>query len=244
MVGENGKPVPGGDASEGAASKDKLGGESGEGNAPEVTQQEQAALTEDKVRQMIAEATAKAVEQAREQGRRELQSAQDRNKAIQRRLGITEKRLKETDPDAIEHIELEDYKAGKAEDESRRANEEAFNAFKAKTSELLKEFDVDPDNKAIDWGENAPTFQEAYERVWKSAKKIRAEFEKSSSTRKEAELEAKITARIRRELELDSVDTSNGGGVTGDTAWKSKWASGELPATKENLAKAKKLLEL
>ena len=79
-------------------------------------------LTKELVAQMIAEATAQAITSARELGRRELQSQQDRNRAETARLehrarlaetafDAAQTRVRATNPDAADDLELAGLRA-------------------------------------------------------------------------------------------------------------------------------------
>jgi len=52
-----------------------------------------------------------------------------------------------------------------------------------------------------------------------------------------------LEAGLRKDLGLDSVDTSTSTGVSGsDADFQKKWNAGEIPASKENIARINKIL--
>jgi len=223
----------------------------------EEVPKEPPALTEERVQQLIAEATMKAVGQAKEAGRRELQGQQDRNRAevesANRRakfaedtLKTTRTRLSESDPDTAKEMELEEYRArekGRQTQEQVEAQQrqqvEFHSQFQSNLTQFITSLGVDPKDGRIDWGDDAPNYLEAQRRVLESATKIQKEniqTEKEGLEKRLKDLEAKVNE------EANSVETTSGGVVAGsDTEFIKKFASGELPYTKGNKARYEKI---
>lgn len=229
--------------------------------------QSQESLTLEKVQQMIADATEKAVEQAREQGRRELQSQQDRNKAelakAQREARIaattleaTNKGLEGLDPEVARNIELARLKAEKLareqEDQTSTtaAQTEAHNA--ALTESLnshLNALGIKTDDPRVDWAKDAPDYLTGRNRFDASVANILKEDREKETTGLTTRLKEIETAlnQLRGEdnVERNSAETGtpSGGGVTqGDADFVTKFGAGDLPYTKENVDRYNKIL--
>lgn len=226
---------------------------------PETTQEEPAQaqpLTEERVQQLVAEATARAVAEAKEIGRRELQSEQDRNKAIEKRARLAETRATayETsfgnlDEETRSQVELARYRKQEelnqttAQEESRRAEEEAY--FKAMNQSLLDEvatFGIDPDDKRIDYASDAPDYFTGRKRFTESIQKVLGENKKAAEEKMSNDFK-ELESKLRKELNLDSVDTTAGGGSGGDSDadFKKGIGDGSIPLNKTNYERAKKL---
>jgi len=244
MSDENGTPVP-----EAVASQEKATPTTSPEASPKPEVTQTSVLTEDRVKAMIAEAAAKAVADAKETGRRELQSQQDRNRVEREKL-LREKaalitRLKDTDPEALDEIDLQRFRSEEAEKaklESQQSEidgaEKAKETFFTDMRERITDLGLDPDDQGIDWAKDATSFSEANSRILKSVSRI----QKSRAEKANAETAKAIESRVRQSLGIDSVDTSQGGGATSDGSWIRQWSDGTLPATKENIAKAEKLI--
>uniref|UniRef100_A0A6M3IGB2 Uncharacterized protein n=1 Tax=viral metagenome TaxID=1070528 RepID=A0A6M3IGB2_9ZZZZ len=111
--------------------------------------------------------------------------------------------------------------------------------FDDMSSVIREEFGVDPEDKRIDMAFDAKTQQEATRRILASVSKIRKE-----DSKKETEsLKEEIARELRKELGIDSVDTtSSSGGGASDSDFLVKFGEGDLPYTKENLERASKLM--
>ena len=219
-------------------------------------------LTEAKVQQMIADATAKAVEAAKEVGRRELQSQQDRNRAevarAERRARLAETTLQATqeslnrlDPDAAKDVELARLRAREQgqvvmeqEDVAGKAQQEFHQQFVEGLNQFITGLGVDPKDPRIDWGTNAPNYLEAQKRVLNSVSTIQKEklqTIQSGLEKRLADLEKK--AKGEADIEANSVDTTNPSGVVAgsDKDFLAKFGAGDLPMSKENIARYEKI---
>ena len=223
----------------------------------ETTEQSQAQpLTEERVQQLIAEATTKAVTQAKEAGRRELQGEQDRNRNAERRARLAESRVagyetsfKGLDEETQKEIELARYREQDkyvqftAQEEEQRQKEAAY--FQQMNDSLLEEvrsWGVEPEDKRIDYASDAPDYFTGRKRFTDSLQKIVGENQKKAEE-KQAEDFKNLESKLRKDLGLDSVDTTAGGGGGGDSdpEFKKQFGAGEIPMNKINLARAEKL---
>ncbi len=211
----------------------------------------------------IAEAVSKAVALETEKARRELQSTKDRAMAevntAQRRarvaetvLGSTRTSLQTEDPDLAKTMrlaELEAEKRSRAEVEQEEVlihqQQEFHNTFISGLSQFITSLGVDPTDKRIDWAADSPNYLEAQRRVLDSVSRIQKEQVQTMKTGLEkrlSDLEKKVG---KVNVEVNSVDTTTSGGVVNqdDKAFIKAWNDGSLPSTKENLARAQKLLD-
>ena len=220
------------------------------------------ALTETRVQELIAEATARAVAEAKEAGKRELQSAQDRNKAelarAERRARVAEtaitgtrQRMAELDPDAAKELELAEYRAREAgrmtadqEAELERQQTEFHTGFISQQTKFMTDIGVDPKDSRIDWADDAANYLEAMARIQTSVAQIQKEnvqTMQSSLEQRLKDLEAKVTAEA---IEANSVDTTTSSGVVSasDVEFRRQFADGTLPLTKANIDRHNKLI--
>ena len=220
-------------------------------------------LTEERIQQMIAAATAGAVDQAKQLGRRELQSEQDRNKAdlarMQRRarigeetLGAVRFRVRETDPEMADKIELEELRIrerGRAtleqEESAKTYQEEIVNRFQTNMTQFITDLGIDPTDKRIDWATDAPDLLTAQQKILASTTKIQKENQQTLQTgfdKRLKELEAKIG---KVDVEANSVSTAaSAGAVAGsDAEFIKKFGAGEIPLNKINKERYEKILE-
>lgn len=193
-------------------------------------------LTEERIRQMIAEATAKVVEPAKQLGRRELQSEQDRNKAelarMQRRartgeetLATVRYRVRETDPDLADKLELEELRArdrGRAtleqEEATRAYQEEIVRRFQEDMTQHISDLGFDPNDPRIDWATDAPDLLTAHRKILASVAKMQKEKTKAADEavdRKIGEAEGRIKKSLGYE-EANSVSAQSSAGISGD----------------------------
>lgn len=217
-------------------------------------------LTAEAVQQMIAEATARAVAEAKELGRRELQGEQDRNKAelarAQRRaqvaestLGTARRQLQSADPETAKEFELAELRAERQgrmtmeqEEAMMRQQAEFHQQFHTNLTQFITGLGVDPNDQRIDWAGDASNYLDAQQRVLDSVSKIQKEniqATQSGLEKRLKELEAKVGEST---TEANSVDTTTPQVVAGsDAEFIKLWGSGELPSTKENFERAQKI---
>ena len=217
-------------------------------------------LTEEKVAQMITEATEKAVKEAKELGKRELQSAQDRNKVelakASRRAQIAETVLgaarQGLDPEVAKELELAEYRAKEQgrvtveqEEELARQQTEFHEKFQTNLNQFITNLGVDPKDERIDWAADAKDYLEAQQRILASAALIQKENIKATQTSLETRLKA-LEAKVKaEEIEANSVETSTSQGVVAgsDAEFIKNFAADKIPLTKANVARYHKILE-
>ena len=220
-------------------------------------------LTEEKVRQLIAEATGKAVEQAREQGKRELQSSQDRNKAEQTRLerrarlaegqvGAALTHLRSADPEVANEFELTQLRAERdgrltleQEEELARQQDEFNVKFHTNLNQFITNLGVDPKDARIDWATDAQDYLEAQQRILTSATVIQKENTQKVQASWDSRLKA-LEAQVNAEgKEANSVETTTSQGVVvgSDAEFVKNFAEDKLPLTKANVERYQKLLQ-
>jgi len=215
-------------------------------------------LTEERVQQMILEATTKA----KDVGRREMQGIKDAEIArIQRAVrqdsaaDAIKASLQNFDPEqgninqTVELAELRYRDQSRlqveAEEKQRQQQEVFVNQLKEQLTQEAKDLGVDPNDSRIDWAEDATDFITGRNRWSKSVSSIVGENrvkEKEALTNQFKELEA----NLRKDLGLDSVDTTNKGGFgvanNSDEAFIKEVADGSVDIrTKVNYDRAKKL---
>mgnify|MGYP001560853871 CR=1 FL=1 len=215
-------------------------------------------LTADAVRTMIEEATAKSVAQAKEIGRRELQSQQDRNReelaratrraqSAESALGDARTRLQTVDPDAAKDVEIAELRAreqGRTTQEQEetlaRQMTEIRQNFYAKQTQFITNLGIDSKDKRIDWAEDAPDLVTTMGRIHDSVAKIQKENVQAIQTslgNRLKELEKRVGKVAEAEnIEVNSVETTTSPGVVAgsDAEFVKKFGAAELPYTKEN----------
>ena len=228
-------------------------------------------LTAEKVQQMIAEATAKAVQDAKDIGRRELQSQQDKNRAenakILQRARLAESTLRATrdsltklDPDAAKDVELAALRAreqgmteAERDEAAAKAQEEFHQSFVGTLTSFVKSLGVDPKDPRIDWAADASNYLVAQQRVLDSVSKIQTDKVQSIQSDFDKRLKAletkgktENTESPDKLKEANSVNTNtSGGGVItqSDKEFMAKLGDGTLPMTAENTARYNKILK-
>lgn len=225
--------------------------------------QAQQPLTAEAIQEMIDKAVLKATEQAKETGRRELQRQQDRNKAVlereQRRSQSTEgllrdirTRYQEIDPEVAKDLELEELRAREKsrtsleqEEEQRRQQEAAIQVLQTSLVDYLKSLDIDPEDKRIDWADDAKDYVTGRSRFDASVVKIIKENQKTMQDGFEKRLKTLEDKLKEGETEANSVETETSPGVVSgsDAEFMQNFGSGKLPMTKENIARYEKIVK-
>lgn len=215
------------------------------------------------VRRLIADSTSDAVEKAKDVGRRELQSQQDKNKAeaarLERRakaaeaaLKATQRTLEELDPDAASKAELARYKAQEQElslteqqEEALKTQQEFHQQFQNNLTQFIMSLGIDPKNEKIDWAEDAKNYLEAQQRVLKSVADIQSESLKEYKNLEKRLKEDEKEKAEESKREANSVETTTSQGDVArmsDADFYKKFANGELPMNKTNKTRAEKIL--
>lgn len=221
----------------------------------------QPALTKEEVQQMIAEATGRAVTEAKEAGKRELQSAQDRNKAelarMERRATTAEGTLaaartqaQSIDPEVAKEMELAELRAreqarvaGEQEDRLTQAQEAQVRATRESIDSFLTELKIDLKDPRLNWGNEQDNMVSGRAKLDASVAKIllkEKQTTEGSFEKRLKDLEAKIRGE---EQTANSVNTAaSTGAVAGsDEDFIKKFASYEIPMSKENIARYNKI---
>jgi uncharacterized membrane-anchored protein YjiN (DUF445 family) len=189
---------------------------------PETTPDQTQPLSQEAISKMIADAIAPI----KETTARNIQSVKDKAAAeidkANRRAGIAETtlnhirgKLKESNPEFATELEIAElrtrdqhYQTREMEDQARQQQTQFDQSFKTNLNQFVTELGVDPGDKRIDWGDDAPNYLEKQSRVLNSVAKIqKAEANKALETVNQQIKDAE--ARLRKELGLDSVDTSH-----------------------------------
>lgn len=240
--------------------KEPVSGEKPKGDEPKADEpkgdEPKTELTEERVQQLITEATATAVAKAEEAGRRNLQSEQDRNRNVDRRARLAESRVKsiETslsglDEDTQKDIELARYREqdkfyqSSAQEEAQREKEKAyFQQMNDSLMEEVKSWGVEPDDKRIDFASDAPDYFTGRKRFTDSLQKIVRENQRVADEEQVQKFKD-LEKGLRKDLGLDSVDTTAGSGGEGDSdaVFKKGLGDGSIPLNKTNMERARKL---
>ena len=213
-------------------------------------------LTEERVQQLVAEVTTRAVAEAKEAGRRTLQSEQDRNRNVERRARLAESRVsayetsfKGLDEDTQKDIELaklreqDKYYQSTTQEETQRQQEAAYyQRMNDSLSEEVKSWGVEPNDKRIDYASDAPDYFTGRKRFSDSLQKIIRDDQKKTEEKQTADFK-NLESKLRKDLGLDSVDTTagGGGGSDSDAEFKKGLGDGSIALNKETMARAKKL---
>ncbi len=229
--------------------------------APPVFTKEQQAAIDAAITKAADAAASKAAIQAKEAGRRELQSQQNKNAERARRLEAQIKerdaqlstaagKLKNYEPDAAKDIELTGLRTREQERGTTEQQEAAIAAqqqFHEKYHEtqvnFIKGLGLNPEDERIDWGEDAPDYLVAMQRTLESVGKIQKE--------KETALQVGYEKRLREveeklkgvRIDANSVPLPNAQAAApgSDADFMRKFGNGELPDNKENRARLAKI---
>lgn len=187
-------------------------------------------LTEEKVQQMIAESSQLAEQQGEEKGRRWMQSKKNgevtdalrRAKLAEDELAGVSAGLGDLDDDAKARLELaryrsrdQHYQKWEQEEAQRRQFRETYDAFNANMNQFIAEVGLDPNDKRIDWGDESEPLLAKQQRILGVVGKLQKEKEKESKDSVSQQVKD-AEAKIRKDLGLDSVDTSASAGGSAD----------------------------
>ena len=183
-----------------------------------------ATLINQKVAEELAKATEaskREIQSVKDKAKREVELAQKRAQLAEGTLGATQTYLKGLDPETAKEFELAQLRAEKQgrmsleQEEQLRSQREAYaKSLQDSLYAHLKELEIDPEDKRIDWALDAPDYLTGRGRFDASVTKVLKERAKTS----EADLEKRITEKIKKDLgvteDVNSVDTSISGGVS------------------------------
>ena len=189
---------------------------------------------EARLQQMIAEATARtkaeAIEQGKTLGRREMQSIKDKEvaDALRRaRLAETEAASFQSGLDGLDDeakLKIENsrlrgrdqfYQTQQREEDSRRQQETYVQNLKGSLHKHLEDLGIDPQDKRVDWAEDAGDFLSGRSRFDTSVAKILKETSQKKASTLKKELDDRLLA-MEVKLGLHSTDNTAGGGVSND----------------------------
>ena len=218
-----------------------------------------AALTpeqEARVEQLVANATAKAVDEAKETGRRELQSQQALNRNSDRRAKQAEAQtsayessfgnLDEETRKEIENAKVRGenqfYKSQSQEDEARRQQETYNIALSQSLRDEVAALGIDTTDTRIDYAADAANYFEGRKRFSDSlAKVVKSEKDNIEKTivQKAEDRFKQLETDFRKEHNLDSQDTTTPSGVVNqsDAEFMADFGDNKIPASKENRAR-------
>lgn len=218
-------------------------------------------LTAEAVQKMIAAETARVLAEAKEAGRRELQSQQDRNRAealklaqrartAETSLSAVKSRLSELDPETAKDLELSELRAQRGmwsqaeqEEQIRQQQAEFQNQFRQRQTQYIQSLGLDPGDKRIDWADDAANYLDAMTRTLNSVAQLQKEQVQTVKAGLEKRLSELQEGMKKLNIDVNSVSTtaSQGAGPGSDADFLSKFADGTLPLSKENMARYKKI---
>ncbi len=211
---------------------------------------------EARIQQMLAQTSSEATKQAVEAGRRQLQSEQDRNinaekraKLAQSTVNAYEASFSGLDEETRKDIELarlreqEKYNQTTAQEDATKQQEATY--YQRMNEGVLSSLDalgIPRDDKRIDWGSGSQDYVEARSRLDASVAKIISSDRKVAEDKMNEDFKT-LESKLRKDLNLDSVDTTAGGGSgdDSDAEFKKGIGDGSLPLNKENMKRAKTL---
>ncbi len=209
-------------------------------------------LTQAQISKMIEDALAPAKEAAL----REIQSVKDRAAAevekARRKATINEDTLnqvrgtlKEADPNLASQLELAELRARDQHHKEYEMNEgvkqqlTAFDqAFHTGVNQFLGSLGIDPKDTRLDWGSDAKDYLEKRNRIDNSVGKILSENRKEAEKKMTQDFKT-LESKIRKELGLDSVDTSHSATKSSDEQFLLDYADGKVSDHK----RAKQILD-
>ena len=176
-------------------------------------------LTPDQIKEIIKESLSVEREKIRQsvadKSRYEVEQALKRATTAEQTLLHMKGSLKDVDPDTLKDLELAELRArvgisqGMEQEASIRQQQTDFDQkFHTGVKTHIAELGIDPNDKRLDWADDAKDYLEKRQRIDGSIRKVikeNTEKEKEGLSRQMKEMEAKL----RQELGLDSVDTSN-----------------------------------
>ncbi len=199
-------------------------------------------LTPEQVKEMIKTSLAEDRERIRQsvtdKARYEVEQALRGRQIAEGTLTGFKGRLGEIDSEMAKDLELAEYKAREkalqdaAQEATKMQEYNAFTeAFNSQTKKHLAELGIDLDDKGLDLAEDELIPLARRDRIDTSIRKILKAKEKAAEE-KESQKMKDIEAKIRKDLGLDSVDTSNPVGVKSNASSKAelnrKYAQGEI----------------
>jgi len=182
-------------------------------------------LTEERIHQIIAEQTDLArreIQSVKDKARSEVEAAQRRARLAETESAGYRSSFSGLDEETQRDVELRQlrgekqyYQGLEVEEAQRRQFQQAIDTFHAQTNQFVTDLGIDPSDKRIDWGSHDEPLLQKQQRILASVAKIQKEDRKLSEGKLKEELED-FKKGIRKELNLDSVDTTQGSAVPGE----------------------------
>ena len=208
---------------------------------------------EARMQQLMAQATSTA----REEGKREMQGIKDKEvadanrkaRAAQNEAASYKTSFSGLDEDTQKDVELARYReqdkltqSTAQEDSQRQQNDDFWARVNQQVLTSLDNLGIPREDKRLDWGEGSKDLPEARARLDASVAKILNEEKKVAEDRMKDDFKG-LESKLRKELNLDSVDTTtgSGGGSDSDAEFKRQLGANEIPLNKTNTARAKSL---
>ena len=221
---------------------------------PEPSPEEKiAALIERKVTEAIAvaiEPAKREIQSVKDKATREVADAQRRARASEGTLTAVYSHLKTVDPEVAKELELAELRAKEQgrltmeqEEVMTKQQLEFHQQFHSNLTQFITGLGVDPADKRIDWAGNAPNYLEAQQRVLDSVAKIQKETIQTTQSGWEKRLKDLEDKVKQANVEANTVDTTTSPGVVAgsDAEFLRRFASGDIPLTKENVDRYNKI---
>ena len=190
-----------------------------QGETPKGVETPNQLLTSEQVSKMIEKSLAderwKIRRSVEDKTRVEVERALSRANIAEETLSGFRGKIGELDPDVAKDIKLAEYESRdrafqsvqqkQAEMEQQHKFHESFTS---QINQFITGMGVDPGDKKIDWGEDAPNYLVKQQRILDSVAKIQKANLKDVEE-KQSQVIKDVEAKIRKDLGLDSVDTSN-----------------------------------
>lgn len=188
------------------------------------------------------------IQSAKDKARNEVEQAQKRARFLEERLNRVKGGYEGLDPEVRERFELEDTKAQlthyqqrEQEEAARRQAEEYTKKLETSLTGYLQSVGIDASDQRLDWAKDEADFLKGRERFDKSVATILKENQTASQKAMEDKFKD-LERSLRKELGVDSVDTSPSSGGDSDAEFQKKFNAGELPMNKANLDRINKIL--
>jgi small-conductance mechanosensitive channel len=224
------------------------------GDAPQGTPAPiPAVFDEAKVKELIArevESVSRKFQSEKDKAvnevRREAERARNEALYAKREADEAYGQLGAVNPQAAELTRLRSndrrYKEQESQESVKKQMDEFDSKFRSSLTQSLEAMEINPTDPRIDWATDAVDYVEKQKRILASAANINKENRKTFLETERKKLSDEITAKVKKDLGVDSVDTSSPGSSSDGTDFTKKFANGDLPMTKANIDKYNKIL--
>jgi hypothetical protein len=168
----------------------------------------------------IKEATKREIQSVKDKAKTEVDKAIRKAELAENTLNQARAKLRETNPEVVAELEAAElketvrhYKSRDAEEQTQQQFAQFDQTFKTNVNQFVTELGLDPNDKRIDWGDDAKDYLDKQSRILKSVTAIQKAETKKADEKRSQEVKD-IEARLRKDLGLDSVDTGNPVGAT------------------------------